>query len=31
MVWDVLRVGSEVPKDDTNSGPNELLVKGYAI
>lgn len=26
MIWDVLRVGSEVPKDDTNSGPNELLV-----
>lgn len=22
MVWDVLRVGSEVPKDDTNAGPN---------
>lgn len=26
MVWDILRVGCEVPKDDTNSGPTELLV-----
>jgi len=31
MIWDVLRVGSEVPKDDTTSGPNELLVISWFI
>lgn len=26
MIWDILRIGNEIPKDDTSAGPGELLV-----